>query len=52
MGTFAEAQTSAARLTRWDLNWVSAQGKRRIIAGDFLASAARAVAMISSRLYC
>jgi len=46
-----DLQTSAARLTRWDLNCVRAQGKRRIIAGDFFASAARAVAMISSRLY-
>jgi hypothetical protein len=26
-------------------------GKRRIMAGEFFASAARAVAMISSRLY-
>lgn len=48
----AEAHTSAARLTRWDLNCVRAQGKSRIIAGECCASAARAVAMISSRLYC
>lgn len=52
MGTFEEVQTSAARFTRCDLNWVRAQGKRRIMAGEFFASAARAVAMISSRLYC
>ena len=44
-------QTSAARFTRCDLKVVRAQGKSRIMAGDLRASAARAVAMISSRLY-
>jgi len=51
MGTREDLQTSAARFTRCDLNCVRAQGNRRIMAGELRASAARAVAMISSRLY-
>lgn len=51
IGTEADLQTSAARFTRWDLKVVRAQGKSKIMAGDLRASAARAVAMISSRLY-
>lgn len=52
MGTLAVRQTSAARLTRVAWNCCIAQGNRRIMAGEFLASAARAVATICSSEYC
>lgn len=51
MGTLAVRQTSAARLTRDAWNFCMAHGNRSIMAGEFLASAARAVATICSKEY-